>query len=1052
MRLTRKPILMIFVVFLAVSGTGSRAQVTTATLYGIVRDPSGVMVPGASVTLTHEATGAVKQTTTGDTGEFVLTALPLGSYALKIEMPGFKTYLSKGIELGAGQNVRRTFTLELGGVADTVTVESTASLVNTVSPEQRESFARMQVTELPLSRRNITGLLRLSTGVDISDHTRSLRINGVGKHGTGVSVDGTDANSNPEGRGISQYQGVNYIDVMSIEAVQEVEVIRGILPAEYGSVLGGQVNLISRSGTNTWHGSLFENYQSHLFNARHPFVPNRTAGGQMIPKPRVVFNQFGGSAGGPILRDKAFVFGAYEGYRESSFSPVGGTVPTESFRNEILRALPFPETRIALDTLPLPTEPHPTNPDLGFFLGARNRGARENHVVVKGDVRLTQGSQLSATYTRNRPYVLSPAFNVNQSNDRFWRTRQDRVTANYTVGRPLWTLESRVGINRVYYLRQDMFLNVKDPSNAPERSPFGRRVPLISVAGLFSTPRAEIWDMWGPTYSFDQKIARHAGKHLLKFGGKYVFYGGGRIKLANPTFFYQSKSDLLANSLRNIETTLGAPPHKSRMHEFGLFVQDDWRVSPKLVLNLGLRYDFYTHVVVEPTTDVPVGIYNPSPPSDWHKFDFGPFRDPKRPYENDGWVNLGPRFGFAYNPDGRGKTVIRGGFGVLFSPQMLGVVRQSVGKPNEPFRIVFSKNEAAALGLSWPFYNDQLRESVQVQTARSGDTFVFSVLNPQLQNPYTMHYQLNIERELSPTLVLESGYVGVRGVKFIMHRRFNQPDRSTGLRPNPHLVVGGYYVDNSQNMVYSAWQTSLRKRFSRNLSFDAHYTWGKGLGVTGGDIGAYYQGDADAIVQDFFNPRADRGPVIGDVTHRFIADWVYELPRLSGPAFLRHVAGGWEVSGIVGARSGAPIVIFQPAPEDVPSRPDYLGGNTIVTNWRGVTVPTRCVLGGHCPLQYLNVNAFARVPVGTRSRLPIRPGNVGAGLVRGPGSWTVDLSFAKNFAIKEGVRFQFRVDMFNAFNHVNYGGPETNVGSPFFGQIRSAGGMRTMQMGARFMF
>src|SRR5262249_44009422 len=150
------------------------------------------------------------------------------------------------------------------------------------------------------------------------------------------------------------------------------------------------------------------------------------------------------------------------------------------------------------------------------------------------------GSNLSVTYTRNRPYVLAPAFNVNHSNDRFWNTRQDRLTANYTIGRSLWTVESRLGINRMYYLRQDTFLNVKNPNNDPEKSPFGRRVPLISVSGLFGTPRGEIWDMQGPTYSFDQKLARHMGQHLFKFGGKYVFYGGSRTKLANPNFAYQN--------------------------------------------------------------------------------------------------------------------------------------------------------------------------------------------------------------------------------------------------------------------------------------------------------------------------------------------------------------------------------------------------------------------------------------------------------------------------------------------------------------------------------
>jgi hypothetical protein len=1053
MRSATKPFLAFLTVFMLGSASMNWAQVTTATLYGIVRDQSGAVMPGADVTLTHEGTAQARQTLTGDTGEFVFTALPVGSYTLKIVLPGFKTYMNRGIELAAGQNVRQTYTLEVGGVAEAVTVEGSAPLVNTVSPEQRESIARLQVTELPLSRRNVTNVLRLATGADISGHTRSLRINGIGKHGTGITVDGTDANANPEGRGISQYQGVNYVDVMSIEAVQEVQVIRGILAPEYGSVIGGQVNLISKSGTNEWHGSAFENYQSHILNARQPFVPRLDDSGQVIAKPRQVFNQFGGSLGGPIIRDRVFLFGAYEGYRESTFQALRGQVPTQSLRNDILRALPFPETKAALDTLPLPLAPHPTIPDVGLFFGAGNQIAHENHFVAKGDIRVTQGANLSLTYTRSRPFVQTPQFYVNHSNDQVWDMAQDRATINYTVSRTLWISETRVGINRMRYQRQGNFLKVGRNVNGSEKSPYGHNIPLISVSARFSTPRGEIWDMEGPTYSFDQKFSRHMRQHLLKFGGKYVIYGGSRNKLANPTLSFSTTGDLLANSPRDIEATLGSPPYKSRMHELGFFVQDDWRVSPKLVLNLGLRYDLYTPMVAKPTTSVPVGFYNLAPPKDWRQFDFGPFLDPNHPYHTDAWVNLGPRLGFAYNPDAKSKTVLRGGFGVLFSPQMPGMVRQAVGKKNEPFRLMLSKEEAAALGLRWPVVNDQLRENVQILTEASGKRFVFSVLNPDLQNPYTMNYQLNLEHELLPDLMWEVGYVGVRGVKFIMHRRFNQPDRVTGLRPNPDLVVGGYYVDNSQNMAYNALQTSLRKRFSRDLSFDAHYTWGKGLGVTGGDIGAYYQGDADGNVQNFFNPRADRGPTVGDVAHRFVADWVYNLPRLANTnGFVRHALGGWEASGIFSARSGEAVVIVQRAPDDVPSRSDYVGGRTVIPNWRQTSLTTGCRPGINCGVQYLNVSAFVKVPESPVSRLPIRPGTAGTGLVRGPGFWSLDFSLGKNFKVKEGVRLQFRADMFNALNHVNYGGPDSNIDSPFFGQIRSAHGMRTMQLGARLTF
>src|SRR4030095_15051778 len=252
------------------------------------------------------------------------------------------------------QNVRQTHALEVGGVAEAVPVQGASPLVNTVSAEQRESLSTIQVSELPLSRRNVTNILRLSSGVDVGNG--SVRINGLGKSGAGVTVDGTDANSNPsEGRALEQYGGRNYIDVMSIEAVKEVQIMRGVMAAKLGGVNSGRVNIISKSGTNQWHGSLFENYRSHIFNARNPFQVNKDADGRLRPKNREVFNQFGGSLGGPVLRDRAFFFVTYEGYRESTFQRVTGTVPTAKLRNTILQALPFTETRILLDTLPSPT-------------------------------------------------------------------------------------------------------------------------------------------------------------------------------------------------------------------------------------------------------------------------------------------------------------------------------------------------------------------------------------------------------------------------------------------------------------------------------------------------------------------------------------------------------------------------------------------------------------------------------------------------------------------------------------------------------------------------
>src|SRR5215467_14157704 len=235
---------------LILAATAAHAQVTTATFYGTVTDPSGALIPGATVTLSHLGTGITTTKTTDEADNFVFDFLRVGSYSLSIEMAGFKTYRSTGIDLTASQQIRRTFVLDVNALTETVQVEASAPLVSTVTSEQRNTFEANTVKELPLGRRNFFNVLTVGTGVVSSDD--SVRLNGVGKNGSSYSVDGTEASGNPEGRYASTYSRVNYVDIMSLEAIQEVHVIKGVIPAEYGDTLGGQVNLLTRSGTNVW--------------------------------------------------------------------------------------------------------------------------------------------------------------------------------------------------------------------------------------------------------------------------------------------------------------------------------------------------------------------------------------------------------------------------------------------------------------------------------------------------------------------------------------------------------------------------------------------------------------------------------------------------------------------------------------------------------------------------------------------------------------------------------------------------------------------------------
>jgi hypothetical protein len=377
-----------------VFAAGLLAQQTTATFYAVLTDSTGGSVPDATATLTHEGTGLTFTRTTSATGEAVFDFLRVGTYQLRIEAKGFKRVESKGIELTAAQNVRQTFVLELGATTETVNVESSAPLVNTVSSEQLNTFDNAKITDLPVFRRNYTSLLAVNTGVTMA--AEGVRMNGIGKNGVAYTVDGTDAGGNPEGRYSSNYLQPNLIDIMSIEAIQEVHTIKGVPPAEYGNMVAGQVNLLSRSGSNQFHGSLFENFRSEELDARHQRLPN---------KPGLTFNQFGGSLGGPIKRDRIFFFGVYEGYRDRAFTLLQETLMTSRLRDEAIRA--NPSYKLYLDHIPLPNRPVGPNDDTGLFVSPTSSPRDDNHADIKGDIRVGSNSNVSLSYSRTSNAVTA---------------------------------------------------------------------------------------------------------------------------------------------------------------------------------------------------------------------------------------------------------------------------------------------------------------------------------------------------------------------------------------------------------------------------------------------------------------------------------------------------------------------------------------------------------------------------------------------------------------------------------------------------------------------
>ena len=655
------------------------AQVTTATLYGDVHDSTGAVVPNAMVVAKNQGTGFSKEGVTDQKGEFGFTALPTGTYTVTVGLNGFKTLNTQGLDLGAGQTVRQSFNLEVGALADNITVSETAPLVATASSSQQESIGRVQVSQLPLARRSLEGLATLAPGASNASvglaGSGSIRLNGVAEGGTAITVDGTDAIANPETRGINQYGGQNQISIMSIDAVAEVQVVKGILPAEYGGVVGGQINILSRSGTNEFHGSAIENYQNEVFFARDTFLPASKA------KPTARFNQFGGAIGGPILKNKIFFFATYEGYRDSEGVSLTATVPTQQTRDQLLAALPFPETKLALDPIPLPTTA--VNAQIGNYFTANALKRHDNSVMAKGDVSLF-GGNLSVTYNRSRPYALQPSVFLNGSDDQNFLNANDRIAAQYVQTRAGWVFETRYGYNKTTLDRIQNFWNVSSPgTTSPELTEVGNRVSLLTISGLFASPSSEVLDLRGRSFSFDQKATRIIGSHTIKVGVNWGRQAGSKTDPQNTNYTYQTLAAALANTPTSITLSSGQPPHDGHLDTYGLFLQDDWRVNKKFVLNMGIRYDYYPSVQIHATSSAPAQIYNLNPPTSLQKMDFGSPRDPNDVYDPD-WNNFGPRLGFAWTVDKKGNTVIRGGSGVLFSQQLYAMLQNQVTNPLLP--------------------------------------------------------------------------------------------------------------------------------------------------------------------------------------------------------------------------------------------------------------------------------------------------------------------------------------------------------------------------------
>jgi outer membrane receptor protein involved in Fe transport len=1039
MRTFSRALAVIVFAVLFLSPATARAQLTTGTLYGVVQDTSGAILPGVTVTVTHQGTTLTRETVSDARGEFALPALPPGAYTIRIELSGFKTYENKALTLSAGQTVRQTFALEVGALAETVTVAEAAPLIETASTAQVQSLGE-EVREIPVSRRNLQNVILLGSGISSSDNAvgggRAFRVNGVGDGGHSITVDGSSAQTNPENRGFGNYGGQNQIEILSVESVAEVQVAKGVLPAEYGGSIGGQVNMITRSGTNQFHGSLLNNFQSDAFASRDPFLPFTT------PKPEIKFNQFGGSIGGPILRNRVLFFSTYEGYREESGVTVQGNVATQATRNRLLAALPYPETKLILDNMPQPNVP--INDVIGRYTDAKTLVRRDNTFLAKVDFEAGAG-RLSVTASRMRPFASVPRIQIN--NNQEYTNGSKRVSTNYVRTSNSWVSESRFGWNRNTLDRFDAFWLAESPTRGAQADLYNvrKRIPTFSVSGFFSSGDTEILALTYDAYNLDQKVTRLMGPHSVKFGFRWAREIGFKSNPQTNRFTFANLDDLLADKASDFLLAMGNPPHRAWVDQFGGFIQDDWRVNDKFVLNLGLRYDYYPgfgYKSMDP--DDPAEVNNLGNPTDIRKMDFGAPRPLDKPIDDDK-VNFAPRAGFAWTVDRAGATVVRGGVGVFTTGHIMALFQNAVARPYTPIRQGWNRTEQEARGVSWPNTYAEDAEKIAIRDS-AGRKNLYYMFQTDMKSPQTVQATFDLQRQIGRRASVSAGYVHTTGKNMPILLNFaNAYDRVTGARPNPAITPGGWYVTSGQTMVYNAFEGNANLRRFRGLDLALHYTLSKGWSQQGGNlIGNFNSSIGDTTynnTQDFFDPflDADYSPLIGEVRHRVTGTVVYDIPWLADRKdVVGGVLGGWQLSSVVNFRTGEPLRITQ-ASGIANSRPDYNGGNQVFDNWRDT-------------LQYLDASAYTRVPTSSITGATIRPGNQNSSQVRGPGRRRVDMTIAKQFSLRGHTQLQVRFESFNVFNWHQYNNPNTTLTSPTFGQITSVGSTRTGQVGLRLTF
>jgi hypothetical protein len=836
------------------AGVLGLAQQDTGSIVGTVLDQTGAAIPNAAVVVQNQKTSATWNVNANEVGNFVAPVLPVGQYNVTASAAGFKSRTLEGFTLRVSDRLRVEVTLEPGAITEKVTVTAESPLVEAASTTLGGAVSTQQLAALPLNGRDLTQLLTVIPGTMLLGGATQQSVNGAStfrsEGGVRFLLDGADA-SRVDFDILDNTYGSSKgrITRASVDSIQEFRVYASSFSAEYGQALGGVVNLITKSGTNEFHGTVFEYFRNEKLDTRNYF--NTGA------KPPFRLNQFGGSIGGPVRKNRLFFFANYEGLRQRLGIIQNTFVPTAAFRATVVPAVQPP-----LDMLPLPNGPvSPADPRLGRYVRGVSNALTEDTGAIKMDYRISDRDTLSGRYNINES-LTQTYFGVarGQIQTAPGRLQLAKLTETHTFS-PHLLNEAGFGFNRTHI----------DPRSADSEEI--RNFPITALGSGSAGVGPGLFDLQVANNSFTylDTLSWVKGNHQLKFGAQIIRNQDNKALLFQRTVTYNTLDEFAVNSAFSVGT-LGQPRRGMRNTYNNFFAQDDILVSRSLTLNLGVRYQYDTAPSeasgVIANFDPAKGALDPAGTQ--------LIQTPKN--------NFAPRVGMAWSPFGPDRTVLRGGFG-MFHGTLNAAMAQNV--PNNVLQQGASITRQQQPDLvGFPFPTITSFAAVTNYTALPKDW----------QTAYTEQWNLNIQQPVGRDAMLQVGYIGNRGVHLDGAYNLNRLFPGTSARPYPKF---GNITMTRNDLIssYNALQASFRRRFAKGLTFNVNYTWAHTL-----DEGGLAFGTA---AQDDSNPRDAYGNADFDARHVLQFDYSYELPAI--PGLPKVLFKGWQINGLTQMRSGLSV-------------------------------------------------------------------------------------------------------------------------------------------------